>query len=66
MPAGDNAGTFSTQKDKNVGAQFLGHIATPFSIKDGNRQELGAVRACGLYLAEKGSAGSLQQIDLVV
>ncbi|MES2935222.1 MAG: hypothetical protein V4805_17240 [Pseudomonadota bacterium] len=66
MPSADTAGSISTLKDKNVGALFLGQTATPFSFKDGNQQELGAVRASGLYLTESGSAGSLQQIDLVV
>jgi hypothetical protein len=45
---------------------YLGQQATPFELKDGAGNELGAVRATGLYLTEDGRAGSLQQIDLVV
>jgi hypothetical protein len=49
-----------------IGAIYLGHITTPFELKDGANQLQGAVRESGLYLKEEGGAGTLQQIDLVV
>lgn len=52
--------------DKNIGALYLGNIATPFALKqtDTNEQQ-GQVRASGLFLFENGQVGSLQQLDLV-
>ena len=52
--------------DQQVGALFLGQQATPFEIRDAANQSLGAVRASGIYLAENGSSGTLQQVDLSV
>ncbi len=51
---------------KGIGAIYLGHVTTPFELKDSQNTQLGAVRESGLYLTETGSAGTLQQIDLVV
>ncbi len=53
-------------KLKGVGALYLGKAATPFELKDGNNDSLGAVRASGVYLNENGGGGTLQQIDLTV
>ena len=52
--------------DKNIGAIYLGNIATPFALKqtDTNEQQ-GQVRATGLFLFEDGQVGSVQQLDLV-
>ena len=49
-----------------IGALYLGHIDTPFLLKDGANQDLGQVRSSGLALHEDGSASVLQQLDLVV
>lgn len=52
--------------DKNVGAIYLGSIATPFALKQAETNEQqGQVRASGLFLFENGQAGSVQQLDLV-
>jgi hypothetical protein len=51
---------------KGIGAIYLGHITTPFELKNGENQLLGAVRESGVYLREEGPAGTLQQVDLVV
>jgi len=51
---------------KGVGAIYLGHITTPFDLKDENNQLTGVVRDSGLYLQETGGVGTLQQVDLVV
>lgn len=53
-------------KQSGVGALYLGNAATPFEIKTGSNESLGAVKASGIYLNENGSAGTLQQVDLTV
>ena len=64
----DSAGTdvLRSLKDMGVGAISLTQVSTPFSIKDENNDLLGQVQASGIYLAENGRVGSLQQIDLSV
>jgi hypothetical protein len=51
---------------KQIGAIYLGHITTPFELRDGQNALMGQVRESGMYLQEDGQAGTLQQIDLVV
>lgn len=65
-PAGDGKDNLSSLAEHGVGAVYLGKVATPFALKDTANQTLGAVRASGVYLTEQGSAGSIQQIDLMV
>lgn len=65
-PVASGGGQLSTLQEKKVGALYLGNQATPFELRDSANQSLGAVRSSGLYLAEDGTAGSLQQIDLSV
>lgn len=52
--------------EKGVGAIYLNHLATPFSIKDGNNELLGQVRDSSIFLGDDGSVGTIQQIDLAV
>lgn len=52
--------------EKGVGAIYLGSIATHFQMKDESNQMHGKVASTGIYLSENGSAGTIQQIDLVV
>ncbi|WNB73902.1 hypothetical protein [Methylomonas koyamae] len=52
--------------DKNIGAIYLGHLATPFQYKDGDNRAVAEVAASGLYLTEQGRAGSVQQLNFVV
>lgn len=59
-------GTLATLGQRGVGALMLAYADTPFEIRGTNNQTLGAVRASSVYLSENGTAGSLQQIDLVV
>lgn len=56
----------TTLKQANVGAVYLGNVATPFDIKDGQQSLNGQVRSSGIYLSDSGTAGSVQQIDLAV
>lgn len=51
---------------RGVGAIYLGHIDTPFLLKDAANDTLGAVRDSGIYLEEDGGVGAIQQLDLVV
>jgi hypothetical protein len=54
-------------KDADVGAIALQNASTPFSVKDGNSNQLLAqIRSSGIFLRENGSAGTVQKIDLVV
>ncbi len=53
-------------RDAQVGALYLGRVASPFSVRDAQNQTLAEVRSTGVYLREDGAAGALQQIDLAV
>ncbi len=57
--------TLSTLAQRNVGALYLGNVATPFDLKNSANNLQGQVRSSGIYLHEDGSAGTLQQVDLV-
>ncbi len=48
----------------NVGAISLGHVATPFDIKNNDNRLLGKINSSGIFLQESGAAGTIQQIDL--
>ncbi|MHB1419728.1 MAG: hypothetical protein ACYCX4_09105 [Bacillota bacterium] len=53
--------------EKGVGAIYLGNINAEFDFKNsGDNSLLGQVRTAGIYLTDKGDAGTLQQIDLTV
>lgn len=52
--------------EKGIGAIYLNHISTPFSIKNSDNDLLGQVRDTGLFLNENGGVGTIQQIDLAV
>lgn len=60
------ADTLSTLAQHGVGALYLGSLSTSFELKNAANQLLGQVRSSGIYLNENGSAGSLQQVDLVI
>lgn len=65
-PATENAGTLETLQARQVGALYLGHVATPFELRGTGNSNLGAIAATGLYLTESNTAGTLQEIDLSV
>lgn len=52
--------------DKNIGAIFLGHVTTPFQLKNASQQTLGEITSSGIYLTEQGQTGTVQQIDMTV
>jgi len=49
-----------------VGAIYLGHAATQFSLKDAANNTLGQVRQTGVFLFETGRAGTIQHVDLAL
>jgi hypothetical protein len=51
--------------ERGVGAIYLGHVTTPFAIKDGQNDLVGQIRESGVFLHENGQVGTVQQIDLV-
>ncbi len=52
--------------DKHIGAIFLGHVTSPFQLKDEKNQSLGEVANSGIYLTEDGRSGVVQEINLTV
>jgi len=52
--------------DKNIGAIFLGHVSSPFQLKDAQNNLLGEVVNSGIYLTEDGRTGVVQEINLTV
>lgn len=61
--AGENQ--LMTLGEMGIGAFYLGRINTPFSLKDSSNDLQGQVRATSIFLGEEGSAGTVQQLDLV-
>jgi hypothetical protein len=49
-----------------IGALYLGSVETPFSVNTAANETLAVVRRTGLWIGEDLSAGTLQQLDLVV
>lgn len=66
QPDTQGPGTLSSLAERDLGALYLGRVATPFQIQDGAAQTLGELRSSGIYLKESGGVGSLSQLDLVV
>jgi hypothetical protein len=52
--------------DMNIGAIFLGHVSSPFQLKDAQNNSLGEVANSGIYLTEDGKVGVVQEINLTV
>jgi hypothetical protein len=65
-PAAEGAGDLRKLANLGIGALGLQHIASPFALRGSANQDLGQVRASGVYLGEDGRTGSLQEIDLTV
>jgi hypothetical protein len=64
--AADGTDLLTGLKESGVGAIFTGYADTAFALKDGANGLTGQVRRTGLYLAESGKAGSVQQVDIAV
>jgi hypothetical protein len=65
-PDGSGQGSLASLQERQVGALYLGNLATPFELRGQGNADLGGVSATGLYLREDGSAGTVQEIDLTV
>jgi hypothetical protein len=61
----NNRDTLSGLMEKDVGAIYLGRVATPFELKGEDDTLQGQVQSTGVYLEETGLAGTIQQVDLV-
>ena len=62
----DGTDQLSTLAERNIGAIYLGQVATPFDLKDGQNRQHGQVLSSSVYLSEDGGAGTIQQLDLFV
>lgn len=51
-------------KEADVGAIYLGSVATEFSLKDSRNELQGQVRQSGLFLRDSGEVGTVQRLDL--
>jgi hypothetical protein len=69
-PGLDAGGGFSPRLDtlaaRQVGALYLGKVATPFEVRGSDQEQLGQLRSSGVYLTENGGAGAMQHLDLMV
>lgn len=65
-PASEGPGQITGLSAAGVGALYLGRVSTPFSLRNADNDELGALRTTSIYLREDGSAGTVSQIDLSV
>lgn len=52
-------------KDYGIGAIYTGSVPSDFSLTDDANNTRGIVRRSGFFLYEEGTAGSMQQMDLV-
>lgn len=59
-------GQLQPLKETGVGALHLASAWTPFALNDADNKARGQVSRSGVYLAEDGGVGTLQQIDLAV
>ena len=67
LPTGDTIAAIATPIGQaGIGAIYLGHISSEFTLADSSQQQAGQLRDSGFFLREDGSAGTVQQIDLVV
>jgi len=58
-------GGLTTLPERGIGAIFASGVETPFAVKDAANALRGNIRSTGIYLSEGGSAGTVQQVDLV-
>ncbi|MFH1671837.1 MAG: hypothetical protein ABIF87_00180 [Pseudomonadota bacterium] len=58
--------SLSSLRDRNIGAIYLGNLASEFDLSGSNNELMGKVRTTGIFLSQNGSPGTIQQLDLVV
>ncbi len=62
--AGNNV--LSGLKDSNIGAINLGSVDSPYSLKNDRNVPAGQIEKSGIYLAEDGTPGQVEQLSMVV
>jgi hypothetical protein len=64
----DSAGNdvLSGLKDSNIGAINLAGVDSPYSLKNDQNVTVGQIEKSGIYLAEDGTPGLVQQLNLIV
>jgi hypothetical protein len=65
-PSAEGEGTLEPLAQRKVGAIGLDHIDSPFELRGAGNSNLGAIAASGVFLAEDGRAGNIQELDLAV
>lgn len=58
------SGPLLTLREADVGAIFLGKVASPFQLGNSPQAAGGEIAATGLFLRDSGGAGTAQQVDL--
>ncbi|MDL2224719.1 hypothetical protein LJC20_00705 [Eubacteriales bacterium OttesenSCG-928-M02] len=53
-------------KDLDIGAIYLGDVATQYAVKGENNETKGVMRSTSFYLKESGGAGTISHIDLML
>ncbi len=53
-------------KESNIGAINLGSVDSPYSLKNDQNVTVGQIDKSGIYLAEDGTAGQVQQLSMIV
>ena len=63
----DGTDTLLSLKQADVGAVYLGNASTEFSLKSEDNSSTNAIiRRSGIFLKEKGGAGTLQHLDMAL
>lgn len=65
-PDTKGGGRLESLPQREVGAIAVGSVASPFELRGTGNSNLGAIAATGVFLAEDGRVGSVQEIDLTV
>ena len=61
----DGSSALYSLEEKGVGAIYLGHLPTQFTLTDEANAAKGMISHSGLFLYESGAVGSIQQVDVV-
>ena len=62
----DGSGGLRMLQESGLGALNVAFSSSPFDLKDARNDLRGQILRTGLYLAESGKAGTMQQLDLFV
>ncbi len=65
-PDAKGDGSLETLRQRQVGAIAAGSVASPFELRGAGNSDLGAVAASGVFLAEDGTPGTVQEINLSI